>query len=92
VIGASESKTAGITANETVRSHWHALLFNESEELLVGGNLNYSIMTSDRPESQICDSAVLSKHHESAWALLMPTSGESESCDRESSCQPTQQH
>ena len=58
MIGASESKTAGTTANETVRTHWHALLFNESEKL-VGGNLNYGIMTSDQPERQICDSAVL---------------------------------
>ena len=34
----------------------------ESEELRlpVGGNLNYGIMTSDEPESQICDSAVVS--------------------------------
>jgi hypothetical protein len=36
VIGASESNSAGTTANETVRSHWHALVLSrrsyQSEE------------------------------------------------------------
>ena len=80
VISASESKTA----NETVRNHahWpgHALLGN------------YGMMTSD--QSPICDEH--SKHHDDHWQpgrlCQMPTSGESESCDPDSSCQPTQQH
>ena len=80
VISASESKTA----NETVRNHahWpgHALLGN------------YGMMTSD--QSPICDEH--SKHHDDHWQpgrlCQMPTSGESESCDPDSSCQPTQQY